>query len=164
MPPAADGEANVSTEHDRLQAAYEATDYLVEGGARGGFVIRVGARSADVDALLEAAGVEAWAFVTAANPRSRPLSAAENSARMSRLAAIVRQRGLASCAGAGVAADGAWPPEPSLLILGIDEADAVALAREFDQHAILVGRTGAPARLVWIEADAARQAAEAPSP
>lgn len=137
----------------RLQAAYEATTYRVATGPRGGFAIRVGARSEDADSLLAAAGAESWAFITAANPRSVPLADAENAARMARLEEIVVRRGLVHHRGAGVGAEAGWPPEPSLLVLGLSEAEAVALARQFDQLAILVGRRGAPARLVWIDAD-----------
>ena len=145
----------VSTERDRLRAAYEATDYSVHEGPHGGFVIRVGARADAADALLAAAGADSWAFITACNPGSMPLAVADNAARMDRLTQRVRARGLAYFSGAGVAADGAWPPEPSLLVLGLSEAEALALARELGQLAIVVGRRGEPARLVWVEADAA---------
>lgn len=140
----------MNADHDRLRAAYEATEYRVDEGPRGRFVIRVGARSKDADALLAAADADAWAFITAVNPRSVPLSDAENAARMARLVQVVRERGLVHYAGAGVATDASWPPEPSLLVLGIDETAAVAIARAFDQHAIVVGRRGEGARLVWV--------------
>lgn len=146
----------MGTERERLRAAYEATDYRVDDGPRGGFVIRVGARAPAADALLAAAGAESWAFITASNPRSQLLSEAENLARMARLTGVVQRRGLAHYSGAGVAVDGDWPPEPSLFVIGLDEVAAVGLAREFDQHAIVVGRMGEPARLVWVGADASR--------
>jgi len=134
---------------ERLRTAYEATDYVVDDGPRGRFLIRCGSRSADVDALLDAAGADAWAYVTACNPGSVPLSATENAARMASLAAVVRDRGLVHVAGAGTGGD--WPPEPSLLVLGLTEADAVALGRAFGQLAVVVGRRGEPARLAWID-------------
>lgn len=140
---------------ERLQVAYEATAYRVDVGPRGGFVIRVGARCAEVDSLLAATGADTWAFITACNPRSVRLSDAENAARMARLERLVRQRGLEAHAGAGVGADAEWPAEPSLLVVGIAEGEAVALARAFDQHALVVGRSGEPARLVWLGAEAA---------
>lgn len=140
----------MGTDRERLRAAYEATDYRVDEGPRGGFTIRVGARSADADALLAATAAEAWAFITASNPRSVQLPAAENVARMARLERRVRERGLVAYAGTGVGAD--WPPESSLLVIGLAEPEAVAVAREFGQHAIVVGSRGTPARLVWIEA------------
>ena len=116
----------------RLREAYESTAYRVDEGPRGGFVIRVGERSADADALLAIAGATDWAFITACNPRSVALSTEENAARMARLARLVRDRGLAHYRGAGVGVDASWTPEPSLLVLGLAEHEAVALARAFE--------------------------------
>lgn len=143
----------MSDARDRLRAAYEATAYRVAAGPRGPFVIRVGERSADADALLADAGVECWAYITACNPRSVPHSTAENAALMTRLTHVVRARGLAHMAGVGVGTDSAWPPEPSLFVLGLDVDEALALARDCDQLAIVCGRRGAPARLVWTGVD-----------
>ncbi|GIS62390.1 MAG: hypothetical protein CM1200mP2_46150 [Planctomycetaceae bacterium] len=41
-----------------------------------------------------------------------------------------------------------WEPEISLLVLGIERDDAVAIGRRFDQVAIVCGRTGGVAELV----------------
>lgn len=146
----------MSTERERLRVAYEATTYRVDEGPGGPFVIRVGARSVAADALLAAAGTDAWAFITACNPRSIPLDSADNEARMTRLGRVVRDRGLVTYAGAGVGADADWTPEPSLFVVGLAERDAMALAREFGQLAIVVGSRGAPARLVWVDDGDAR--------
>ncbi len=140
---------------ERLRAAYEATDYLFSAGPRGPFVIRCGATSAEVDALLAATGHDHWAYVTACNPRSERLSAAANAERMARLGTLVRDRGLPHFAGAGIASGGDWPPEQSLLILGITTAEAAELGRSFEQFAIVVGRRGEPARLMWIDPETA---------
>lgn len=135
---------------ERLAVAYRAAAYIVDAcESRQEFVIRCDQRSAAVDRLLERHGLCEWAFVTACNPRSKILPAAENAARMDLLHAAVRDRGHPCLPGSGEGHDGTWPAEPSLLVLGIPEADAIRLAAEFDQHAILVGRLGEPARLVW---------------
>ena len=115
-----------------FQAAYEQTAYWVEDR----FALRCGERSAALDDLLAGTGHDNWAFVTACNPLSIRLDDTANAARMTALEKRVR------------AIDGDWPPEPSLLVLGIDEPDAVALAGEFRQAAIVVGRRGGAARLV----------------
>jgi hypothetical protein len=54
--------------------------------------------------------------------------------------------------GAGAGDDGRWAPEPSLLVLGLPRAEAVELARRFGQEAIVAGRRGAPAELVYCDA------------
>ncbi|MFM9025918.1 MAG: DUF3293 domain-containing protein [Planctomycetaceae bacterium] len=145
----------MSERGERLREAYEATAYRVDEGPLGPFVIRVGARSAAADALVAAAGADAWAFITACNPGSVPLAAADNAARMARLATRVRARGLPHYAGAGAAADAGWPAEPSLFIVGLGVDEAVPLARDFDQLAIVAGRRGEAARLVWVDGAAA---------
>lgn len=145
----------MSERRERLRQAYAATAYLVEAGPCGPFVIRVGERSAGADALLAAAGADAWAFITAANPGSVPLAAEDNAARMARLARLVRDRGLEHYPGQGIGAEAGWPAEASLLVVGLAEDDAVALARRFDQLAIVAGRRGEAARLVWVDRAAA---------
>ncbi len=67
------------------------------------------------------------------------------------LLAEVRQRGLTVHPGLGSGDAGDWPPEESLLVLGLDEAAAVALGHRFGQRAIVVGTRGTAARLVWID-------------
>lgn len=136
----------------QLEAAYRATSYRLFGCPTGDFVIRCGKRSSRLDGLLERHVATEWAFVTACNPRSRRLDDQENATRMERLEATLRAAGYCCLPGAGEANDNSWPPEPSLLVLGISEPEALALAAAFDQHAILVGRRGEPAHLVWIPA------------
>ncbi len=135
---------------EQLKVAYRTAAYFVaasEGWQA--FVIRCEERSATVDRLLEWHGLRDWAFVTACNPRSQRLPATENAGRMDRLRAAITHRGHPCLPGSGEDPGGQWPAEPSLLVLGIAEADAIQLAAEFDQHAILVGSLGEPARLVW---------------
>ena len=124
-----------------LEAAYRATDYRVEDAPGGPFVIRVGEVCDRLDGE--------WAFVTACNPGSNPVSDVENARRMAELEATVREGGRTYYHGHGVGRDGRWPAEPSLLILGITEPQARALAERLGQNAIVVGRTGERARLVW---------------
>jgi hypothetical protein len=134
----------------RLEAAYRAAVYVVSAAADWPeVVIRCGANSDELDGLLTQQGVDEWAFITACNPRSELLPAAENEARMAKLRAALRDRKYRWLKGRGEDRAGDWPDEPSLLVLGIPEPDAVALAAQFNQHAILVGRRGDPARLAW---------------
>lgn len=132
----------------RRHAAYRATAFRVEAPA-GAFDIRVGQRCPPLDALLERAGACRWAFVTAHNPNGRLRDAAANVADERRLADRVREAGFPAIPGRGIGADGTWPPEASLLILDIALPDAIALAAEFEQEALVAGERGEPARLVF---------------
>jgi len=126
-----------------LKRVYEATEYRV--GDR--FTIRCGAPTPLLDELLREAGHDTWAYVTACNPGSIPLATAENGARMAALTRCLENLGHPFLAGEGVGTGGDWPPEPSLLVLGIDPDAASDLGRRFGQVAIVVGRRGEPARL-----------------
>src|SRR5437868_464825 len=117
-----------------LRAAYLATNYVVETAA-GELSLRVGRTHPDLDRLLADHGVTSWAFVTAHNPGSVGLNDADNRRRQRQLEEAVRRLGKACLPGRGVGDDGAWPPEESLLVLGVTEAEAVALGRLLRQAA-----------------------------
>ena len=143
-----------------LESAYRSTSYSVIVPGREPISIRCGARCMPLDLLLAESRATDWAFITACNPRSAPLDEDANAERMMRLEMVVRARGLNCFQGEGQADDGDWPPEPSLLVLGISEADAVSIAREFEQYAIVSGSRGGEARLVWTDAGPDGEAAE----
>jgi hypothetical protein len=130
-----------------LWAAYRRTTYVAHTG-NGNIPISPGRRSLALDGLLNERGVRDWAYVTAYNPDSQLLAEAQNVRRQQELVEAVRDRGLAFLDGEGIGEDSRWPAEPSILILGIESDDARALGRQFGQLAIVVGRTGQPARLV----------------
>jgi hypothetical protein len=133
-----------------LAAAYHATLYtavLTEGS----LTLRVSEVNALLDRVLATRGVRSWAYVTAYNPGSVQVSAAENETRQRELRAAVARDGHVFYEGTGVGEG--WPPEPSLLILGISEAEASALGRRFGQLAIVVGERGEAARLLWLRSD-----------
>jgi Protein of unknown function (DUF3293) len=78
-----------------------------------------------------------------------PLTAEENRARHRRLEADVSGRGYAAFPGEGVGDDGTWPPETSLLILGISALEAIALGSAHGQRAVVWGALGEPALLLF---------------
>ncbi len=121
--------------------AYLATDYRVWGDWP--LVLRVGQRSADLAALFEAQSVASAAVVTAWNPLSEPRPIAENQTAQARLVADIELLGLRHQPGHGADPTGAWPPEPSRLMLGIDLTSAGSLGRKYGQNGI-----------VWAGADA----------
>jgi hypothetical protein len=135
-----------------LQAAYLDADYRVDG-PEGRFTIRVGRNCPSLDALLRREQSTDWAFITACNPYSQQLSDHDNAIRMNHLVADLTVAGQRVYPGESVARDDSWPPEPSLLILDLDERAAVEIASRYGQLAIVAGQIGEPARLVWIAAD-----------
>jgi len=138
----------MSRRHDTV---YRATAYRVADGAHR-FTIRIGERCAAVDALLAQHGADEWAYITAYNPGGRHAGADANAAAQARLEAALRASARPVLRGAGAGDDGRWAPEPSLLVLGLPRAEAVELARRVGQEAIVAGRRGAPAELVYCDA------------
>ena len=146
MPSGARGEGGRGA-HPRA-AVYRATRYEVDdGGVR--LALRIDAPCAALDALLVARGVEEWAYLTAWNPGGRPAPAAANAEAQARLEAEVTASGRPFLRGASVADAGDWPPEPSLLVLGLPRAEALALAARYGQEAIVAGRRGGAASLLF---------------
>ena len=105
--------------------------------------IRDGEPCEQLDGLLDSLNATTWAYVTAHNPgSSTPRSASENTAAHTALTRHLEDRGHPSYPGIGVGDDGRWPAEDSLLVVGVDEAEALALGRQFGQRAIVLGERG----------------------
>jgi hypothetical protein len=130
-----------------LDTAYHKTSYFADTPA-GRLRIRIGETHPVLDTLLAERGHRHWAYVTAHNPGSVPLTADENRARQTRLEADVRARGYEAFPGEGVGDDGEWSPEASLLILGMPQTEATALGHAYAQRAVVWGGVGKPALLV----------------
>jgi hypothetical protein len=135
------------TRLDSLLEAYRKTTFYADT-PRARLALRVGQWCVDLDALLNERGMSTWAYVTASNPGSRRLSDEDNSARQRELEGDVGRLGVRAYPGEGVADDGRWPPEPSLLILGIARGEAIRLGGRYGQVAIVCGELGRPAELV----------------
>ena len=149
-----------------LERAYRSAEYRV-AAPTGPITLRIGAKSPLLDALIESLGLppdrRRWAHVTACNPRSTPLSEAENEHRMGLLhAALVEAcRALGSegpgapalLRGEGRSPSGDWT-EPAFWVVGLEPAVVEALGRRFEQNALVEGDPGAPARLRWLDGPA----------
>ena len=132
---------------NELRAAYRATDYIV---------------SADVDIHLEVSSplpdellklmaanqVSTAAFVTAWNPFSRPLPDPINRLRQRQLLHDLSHRGLRSIAAEGRDRAGEWPPEASVLALGLSRQAADELLVRYQQHALVWCTLDRPVRLL----------------
>ena len=129
----------------KLMEAYQAADYVVF--AEPEFVLKIGEPSRRMDALLEQEGATTAAFLTAANPRSKPQSPAQNASALSALDQLVAAAGYPWRAGEGREPDGSWV-EPSRLVIGIYRENAEALGRLFGQNAIVFVEKGGPPELL----------------
>jgi len=123
------------------QRAYRETDYRV--ATEPPFVLRIGTFSPELAALHGDYAVTASAFITACNPRSKPLDVAENARRQKELAGTLAETGWRWIDGVGCHPSNGWPGEPSYLVPGLPRESACALGRQFEQNAI-----------VWCGADA----------
>ncbi|MEY2742897.1 MAG: cystathionine gamma-synthase [Planctomycetota bacterium] len=129
-----------------LRHAYVAARYVVETSEP--ITLKVGCVSEGLDAQLSRDGATRWAWLTAVNPGSVVLDAAENRDRLERLDAALREAGWRSYPGWSSDPEGRLAPEPSRLVVGMSASEARTLASTFGQTAILVGEVGGPVRLL----------------
>lgn len=112
--------------------------------------LRIGARHPNLDALLDARRLLAWAYVTAHNPGSVPTDPAANDRAHETLRDALAAMGFEHYEGDGIPDTLGWSAERSVLILGIGEEEAIAVGARFGQLAIVAGVRGEPARLVRV--------------
>lgn len=126
-----------------LLHAYFHTAYSVFNPA---FVIRIGARSPEADQLLEQHNATAWAYITSANPESAMLPSETNDMHFESLCQLLQHHCCYHGEGRGEDLD--WPTEKSVFIPGITQEEAIRIAREFNQLAIVTGKKGRAAELI----------------
>jgi hypothetical protein len=134
--------------HDELADAYMRTTFRVLAPA-GPIDVRVGQRCPDLDALLRREGVYCWAYLTAWSPGGQVLPAVENERRHRALRHRLHATGATILPGTGIGDDPSWPPEDSLLAVGLDRSTAATLGTDFGQDAVVVGDLDAHAELLW---------------
>ena len=132
-----------------LLAAYTATSYHADIPS-GRVTLRIGEPALELNEILIQHEVGSWAFITACNPQSKAVPAAENKKHLVDLEELLKDRELTYYPGEGIGDSGAWPCESSFLILGINLDEGIEIARIFGQHAIVFGRFNKPAQLVWV--------------
>jgi len=131
-----------------LYAAYLRTTYWVEARPEP-IALRLGERSRALDRILAQHRVRSWAFVTAWNPQSQVLAPWRNAARDAELRQALGRAGYGWLPALGEGDDPGWTPEPSVLVLGMSGRDAARLGRRFGQNAVVIGKLGGRAMLVW---------------
>lgn len=138
----------IGTFDPELHRAFVATRFTVE---LAGVVydIRVSERlPAALEGYLGRVGVKDWAYVTAWNPNSVPLSVEENRVRQDVLRRELEPRH-PLLAGVGIGSDG-WSEE-SLFVAGIDFAEAIRIGRSYGQLCVVAGTSEDVARLVYCD-------------
>src|SRR5688572_8177422 len=109
-----------------LLAAYQDSDYVIYDKPE--LVLKIGVPSPRLEALLEKERAPCAAFVTAANPRSKPRTPQENAAALAGLDQLIAASGYPSRKGEGRESNGSWV-EPSRLVIGITRENAEALGQ-----------------------------------
>lgn len=139
------GERAASALPRDLVEAYLETQYHTNWPAYP-FDLTVGRPSEPLLALYRSMRRRSAAYVTAWNPYGEPLPNSENARRHARLLTDASHLELPYFEGEGRGRDTRWPPEKSVLVLGLSFEGALQLGRDYDQNAI-----------VWADADAVPQ-------
>ena len=134
-----------------LEAAFLATTYTASEKNGTTFHLKINEQNEAFDRFLRKKNIMTWAYVTAWNPAARQQDDLKNIELNRQLEQILKNLGYTYLKGFGVPPEGStWQPEASFLILGIRQEDALQLGKKFHQAAILCGKTGEVANLIWI--------------
>jgi len=131
-----------------LRAAYERTTYWFDARPLP-VAVRIGCQSRALDRMLLGRGASRWAFITAWNPGSDVRAHWYNVARQEELLRVLRRQGWQWLSAVAEGDSATWPAEPGVLILGMSAPEACRLGRRFRQNAVVVGRRGRAADLLW---------------
>jgi hypothetical protein len=123
----------------QLIQAYREADYRVN--AEPAFVLKVGACSQPLALLFQRHQCDCAAYLTACNPLSEDVGAAENAVRQAELSRELKERSLRFIEGVGQDSQGEWPEqwpgEASFLVLGLSLEASRALGRKHAQNALI---------------------------
>ena len=132
-----------------LIASYRAADYRAGAGSAV-VMLRIDQYSESLSQLLAASGQQCAVFITACNPHSQPQSLAVNRAAQTRLRDELNCLTDQVIEGTSSDPAGTWPPEQSLLALGVDLDKSKALGRRFGQNAVVWAGADAIPRLILL--------------
>ena len=137
---------------NELEAAYRATGYRVflPGGC---FDLRIDAPCAALADWMETAGVGCFAIVTACNPGSQRLTGGQNAEVQAALECDLLDGNYEPYAGENIPDDAGWPSEESCFVPDLELEDALALAADYGQNAIVWGAADGVPRLAWTETE-----------
>ena len=109
--------------------------------------IKIGQENEELSVFLFDNNAFTWAFVSACNPFSIKIEDEENQKRHQILIDITQNGEFRFLEGQGKHPDSDWS-EKSLLILDISKKEAIKLAKDFQQNAIVFGYFNRAAELV----------------
>ena len=136
---------------DDLRTAFEATDYRVflDGDSH---VLRIGAPCPEPIArwLTDRAFADCAWLITAYNPNAKQIDEASNRARHALLRDWADRRATAWLETVNEDPHGDWPDEPGVLIAGVEEGEARAMAHRLGQAALVQVAMNEPTALVWL--------------
>jgi hypothetical protein len=113
--------------------------------------IKIGDVCEELERALDRHSATTWAYLTAWNPKGQSLPPDVNQQRQNDLRTELARGGFEIAEGESEPADPNELPECSLLVFGISEADAVRVAKQFEQLAIVTGTIGHPAKLIEVQ-------------
>ena len=130
-----------------LIAAYRAAVYEVDVDGKA-LAFHVDQPNPALDDVIAKHGAVSGLFITAYNPRSQVQPEEKNASAHGALIAAVRDAGKRYLLARGRDGDDDGPTEAGLFVFGMSREDGLALARRFDQYAIVFVAKGAPPALL----------------
>lgn len=130
--------------------AYKATTYRVYLPG-GGLDLRIGQASEKLCIWLKGEGATTYAIISGFNPNNCLATAEQNAEYQSELECVLIEGNYEPYTGENIPDVANAPLEETCFVADIELDDAVALAEEFGQNAIVFGRVGDAPGLVWIE-------------
>ena len=140
-------DADFNQKQKDLIAAYKNTCYKTY---EQDIQLFIGERSEKLDILLGQNKKIDWCYITAWNPEGKMLSADNNKKLYSALLRDISEYTYLEGEGCGI--DTEWPPEKSVLIMGISKEKAIQLGNKYQQNAIVIGTLGGEATLELLDA------------
>lgn len=131
----------------QLRDAYLATKYEVK---HLGLQMRIGEENWHLEEFLVDNNVFSWAFISAENPFSQPLSPSENESLHAQLIEFTKTKQWIFAEGYGIPQNDDWQAEKSLFLLDISKSEAISLGKKFNQNAIVFGRLGKAPELIFL--------------
>lgn len=130
-----------------LRAAYAQTEYWIGGDAP--HCITIGIDHPALQTMLREQGVISAAIITSDNPRSTIQSDTDNQTTRECLKKVLKAAGYCLLPSRHHDPREEWPTEYGFFVIGIQQEEALAVAKQFNQSAIVYLEQTGPAALIW---------------